>query len=709
MVDWMRIGMNVAIFIVGGFLALCLKPLLSIATVLIMLTILSVFLLGMALPAGWFLSYIGIRLGGMLLFTRIGMAIGFLILGAFLAVIQPAYGDLLLFSMGGVASLMLFSPIITPGGFTRRLKPIRGAARTRGIEVKKIKVKGLLDKNVLTIDHLRSGIIVTGEEAIDVGRLLIYELVKKLGRKVIIIGESSKLIPEGVSKVVGGKADSINVVDDLIKDPNSVEDFVYALALANKLRNDDIPFLLVGAGAVVRDVQAGRISKEDMLNSIPDQIQDRRGVLIKNVLSLCDFIGTSGLSYTSLKDDWSVLYISLRGLPQRQATFAAAYTLYMLRRYDAVLVLHNPERLVMDINLLGYDSRESWERAFHTLTSWKDKGLIIISRSPIASPSLLKLCPVMIATRMPEVPRVEGEWLRSLLINARDLESGELMLSTSNEVVKVKYRAPNPARIPPPKTVKKPVKRLEVAVAAQAGVSSSVEERVEAPPGPTPLEKEYGEKVMDVARLLQSAKSGLERINPEDEALVKQLENKGLLTRFGGTYYTSAMGLELLNEYQKAVKERGMIAVEEGGEEEAQPPAETGVAQTAKPVQTVIDSKEALERLDEWMASYYMAESLFRQGKYAQSIMKSYDFMLNSLKGFYNIEKGHLDDVVEQLNERGVQPLSTREAKDAKTIMIEASKALKEGGRTSLISAQRMLRYAKKVFESLSETGESNR
>jgi hypothetical protein len=52
-----------------------------------------------------------------------------------------------------------------------------------------------------------------------------------------------------------------------------------------------------------------------------------------------------------------------------------------------------------------------------------------------------------------------------------------------------------------------------------------------------------------------------------DVELLKKLEEKGYLTQFGGLYYPSATGLELLNEYQKAVKERGPIVVA-GGEPE---------------------------------------------------------------------------------------------------------------------------------------------
>jgi len=121
--------------------------------------------------------------------------------------------------------------------------------------------------------------------------------------------------------------------------------------------------------------------------------------------------------------------------------------------------------------------------------------------------------------------------------------------------------------------------------------------------------------------------------------------------------------------------------------------------------QTVIDS-EASSRIYEYMATYYMAESLFRQGKYAQSIMNCYEFMVNALKKFYEIEKGHLDDIVEMLSKKGAETgITVQEARDAKTLLIEASKSIKEGRQVSITSAQRMLKYARKVLESLSRIG----
>jgi hypothetical protein len=163
--------------------------------------------------------------------------------------------------------------------------------------------------------------------------------------------------------------------------------------------------------------------------------------------------------------------------------------------------------------------------------------------------------------------------------------------------------------------------------------------------------------------------------------------------------------LELLNEYQKAVKERGPIAVA-GGEPEKREAETTPVREESR--QMVIDHEEALDRIGEHVAGYYLAESLFRQGKYAQSVMKAYEFMVNSLKAFYSIEKGHLDDIVEMLEEKNAEkPLTVNEAKDAKTLLIEASTALKDGRQVSLTSAQRMLRYARKVLDHLSGGGGS--
>jgi len=65
-----------------------------------------------------------------------------------------------------------------------------------------------------------------------------------------------------------------------------------------------------------------------------------------------------------------------------------------------------------------------------------------------------------------------------------------------------------------------------------------------------------------------------------------------------------------------------------------------------------------------------------------------------------------LDDLVETLVERGAEAgLTISEAKDAKTLLIEASNALKEGRQVPITSAQRMLRYARKVLEALQRVG----
>jgi ABC-type multidrug transport system fused ATPase/permease subunit len=713
MVEWRGIALRIGLLAVGCLIALALKP--FIILLVLGLVILAVAMIVFAfIPGGWIVSSLGGRLLSWVLFTRFGLAIILAILG-FLG--SLALGDWVLFLAGGLALMLLAKP---PSIFSRGRQ--KAAQKVQETKIEKFNAGGgLFRKSLLTIDSLESGIIVTGEEANDVGRTLIQE-ARRLGRKVIIIGESSYLVPGNSGRVKASRAEAFNVVDDFLKNPASVEAFTYAFALANKLENDDIPLILVAAHALVRDLQAGNISRDDVIKAIPDQIQDRRGNLIKSVLSLCSFIGSRGLSFTSLGDDWDTLYISVRDLPQRQAVFAMAYSIYMLSGYNAVLVLHNPEKLLPDINLLAYNARESWERAFNTIASWRDRGLglILVSRSPMTSPYLLRLCPTILASRMPEVPgRLDDELMRQVVKAARGIKPGELVASTADRLMVVKYRAPEPAYIPPPKHVEKPQEARAVVTAIVPVGGGAAEEFVEEPKKaePTALEKEFGEKVMDAARILQQARSGLpadlQGAGNLDAGLVKRLEEKGYLTQFGGLYYTSATGLELLNEYQRAVKGRGAITIAEAekpseAREEAQKEAQEG-AREAEARQAILDQEEALDRLGEHVAGYYLAESLFRQGKYAQSVMKSYEFMVNALKAFYSIDKGHLDDIVEALEGRGAEkPLAVNEAKDAKALTIEASKALKDGKQVQLTSAQRMLRYAKKVLEHLSrgESGE---
>jgi hypothetical protein len=703
MVEWGSIAVRIGLLVIGGLIALALKPFITLAILGLVILALAVIIFSL-IPGGWIISYLGGRIATGILFTRFGLTLLLVILG-FLG--SLALGDWVLFLSGGLALMLLVKP---PSILSRGRQ--KASQRTQEARIEKVNAGGgLFKKSILTVDNLESGVIVTGEEAVDVGRMLIRE-ARNLGRKVVIIGESSYLIPEGSGRVKASRAEAFNVVEDFLKNPASIEAFTYSFVLANKLENDDIPLILVAAYNVVRDIHAGNISREDAVKAIPEQIQDRRGSIIKNVLSLCSFIGSKGISFTSLGNDWDILYISVRDLPQRQAVFAMAYSIYMLSRYDAVLVLHNPEKLLPDINILAYNARESWERAFNTIASWRDRGLglILVSRSPIASPYLLRLCPTILATRMPEVPaRLDDELMRQVVKAARGIKPGELVASTSDKLVIVKYKAPEPAYIPPPKPAEKlPEQKILVSVSKES-VKEAVEEQKEEEIKPTALEREFGGKVVEAARILQQARSGLqvsvETAGQVDVELLKKLEEKGYLTQFGGLYYPSATGLELLNEYQKAVKERGPIAVA-GGEPDRREAEPTPVREESR--QMVIDHEEALDRLGEHVAGYYLAESLFRQGKYAQSVMKAYEFMVNSLKAFYSIEKGHLDDIVEMLEEKNAEkPLTVNEAKDAKTLLIEASTALKDGRQVSLTSAQRMLRYARKVLDHLSGGGGS--
>ena len=698
MVEWDKIAVRVGLLVIGGVIALALKPLITLVVLGFAILALAIIIFSF-IPGGWIISYLGGRLAAGLLLTRFGLALILVALGFFGGL---ALGDWVLFLSGGLALTLLVKP---PSFLSRS----RGEAsqRPREAKVERVNAGGsLFRKNLITVDSLESGIIVTGEEAVEVGRMLVRE-ARNMGRRVVVIGESSYLIPEGSGRVKASRAEAFNVVEDFLRNPASIEAFTYSFVLANKLENDDIPLILEAAYNVVRNVHAGSVSREDAVKAMPEQIQDRRGNLVKSVLSLCSFIGSRGLSFTSLGNDWDVLYVSIKDLPLRQAVFAMAYSIYMLSGYGAVLVLHNPEKLLPDINLLAYNARESWERAFNTIASWRGKGLglTLISRSPITSPYLLRLCPTILATRMPEVPaRLEDELMRQVVKVARGVKPGELVATTADKLVIVKYRAPEPAYISPPKPAEKaPEHGIRVSAPEDIEGKSVREERVE----PTVLEKEFGEKVTEVARILQQARSGLqvgvEGAGQLDAELVEKLEGKGYLTQFGGLYYPSATGLELLNEYQKAVKERGPTAVAVREHEKNE--VEKAPAREVPARQILIDQEEALDRLGEHVAGYYLSESLFRQGKYAQSVMKAYEFMVNSLKAFYDIEKGHLDDIVEMLEERGVVTLTVNEAKDAKTLLIEASNALKDGRQVSLTSAQRMLRYARKVLDHLSGGG----
>ncbi|MEM2216640.1 MAG: hypothetical protein QXP57_08780 [Nitrososphaerota archaeon] len=678
-------------FIIGGAVTVfIIGPIMITVIPLLLILLLGLMVASFLIPGGWFISWLAMRTASLPLHFKIGrlvfglflIALGAFFIGlAFGYVAQQAF----LFLSGGIVTMLSF----TPPSFMARQK-IRRRQTTPEVKIDKLKTDSMIGK-ALSMEELRNGVLIVGERCIDIARALIKNIVDN-GLRVVVIGTSSKIIPEGV-KARGGIADKIDVVGDMLNDHRCIESFTYAYSLANRLRNDDIPLLMNACMDSLLEVQSGKLGVEEFLKTLPDKIQDRRASLIKALINITDWFSQEGLKMTEADGEWQVLYISVKNLEYRHAVFAIAYSILTLN-LDAVLVIHSPELLMKDVNLLAYDSREPWERLFNALDEWRLRGLVLVSKSPILSEQVIRLCQTHIASKMSEYFRPLDDRTRQIYEVAKTLNGDEIALYNSKGLFKIKLKnIPEPANIPPPK------KKTTVTVSGEGGEVEEVrgeEKKIE----PTLLEKMFGDRVIDVARILEEARNGLSNVSEKDRELVRELEEKGFITSLGGVYYTSSTGEESLSEYQKAVRERGLLAkpvlekVEEKIEEKIQ-----------ESRQTVIDS-EASSRIYEYMATYYMAESLFRQGKYAQSIMNCYEFMVNALKKFYEIEKGHLDDIVEMLSKKGAETgITVQEARDAKTLLIEASKSIKEGRQVSITSAQRMLKYARKVLESLSRIG----
>lgn len=686
-------------FILGGTIFAMVAPFLSVLAILALIALVLLLIFAAFIPGGWLLGYLATRsVTGLLLFGRIGRTLLLALLFSLISMLlegvlaMPAGG--LAFLLGGMLGVSaLWSP---PHRYRHQTASAEPAKRRKEGLMIELGRGGLLSVEGITRHEFESGVLVVGARARTVARKIVKELVK-MGYRVVIIG-SRRLIPPDVSAELY-EVSAIDVSRDFEEYEESADNMVYALALAHRLKNDDVSNLIPAARLVREAVLGGRVGRGEILQSI--QVQDRRlAPLFANIASLVKSIAPGGL-YTSqiLSSRARVVCVEPIG-PQRDKIFTIAYLLQMLADKEVVLVVEDPELIVKDINLLSYEAREPWEKIYLALDYSKQSGLILVSRDTPKTERVWGLCRTYIFTELSEPPSRAGDRLRTLLPLIKSLKPMEAVISGEGDrrfKVEPVYPAVVEAKIVKPATV------------VASGEGGVVEARPEAggePPAPQPtmLEEAFGERVLDAARILEQARSGLTKLPEEDRELVRQLEEKGYLTSFGGTYYTTATGEEALSEYQRAVKERGPL-IKGVSAKEAEGAGAEHREEHKEAVQTVIDS-EAESRMGEALATYYMAESLFRQGKYGPCVMNCYEFMVNALKRFYGIEKGHLDDLVETLVERGAEAgLTISEAKDAKTLLIEASNALKEGRQVPITSAQRMLRYARKVLEALQRVG----
>lgn len=438
-------------FIIGGIIATFLiHPLVMSAIPIILLLSLGLVILSFIVPGGWFFSWLTFRVISLPLYFKIGRFVFGLIGASLIAfIVGVALGhaarDIFMFISGGLVTLFSFTP-------PSILKSWRQVSKSSELKMKKLKTEKLFGKEVgLEVSDLHAGILVMGEECIDVARALIKNIVDS-GLKVVVIGQSSKIIPED-TKVRGGIVDKIDVVGDMLRESRSIESFSYAYVLANRLRSDIILLMMNACMDNLVEVRSGRLSVEEFFKTLPDKIQDRIVLSMKTVMSVtADWFSKDGLRLTEVIGDWQILYISVRNLPYRQAMFSMAYAILTLN-LDAVLVIHSPEFLVKDINLLAYDSREPWERLFNALDDWRvrGRGLILVSKSPMLSQQTLNLCQIYIASRMSEYFRSLDEKTRIICEASRTLKNGEVVVYDSRGLFKLKLEIPNPANIPPPK------------------------------------------------------------------------------------------------------------------------------------------------------------------------------------------------------------------------------------------------------------------
>lgn len=686
-------------FILGGAAFTAVAPFLNTFIIFALIALVFLLIFAVFIPGGWLFGYFTVRSVTSLLFLgRIGRTLLLALFFSFISILIggaldiPATG--LTFFLGGILGV---SAVWSPQQRYVRPSTTPEPAKKKGRELMiELGRSGLLSVDGITRHEFESGVLVVGARARTVTRKIVRELAK-LGCKIVIIG-SKRLIPPNVN-VEAYEVSAIDVSKDFEEYEESADNMVYALALAHRLKNDDVSNLIPAARLVREGVLGGRVGRNEILQSI--QVQDRRlAPLFANIASLVKSIAPGGLHTSQiLSSKAQVVCVEPLG-SQRDKVFIISYLLQMLVGRGVVLIVENPELIIKDINLLSYEAREPWEKLYLALEYSKQFGLILVSRDTPKTERVWNLCRTYILTELSELPFRVGERSRSLLPLIKSLKPMEAIISGEGDR-KFKVEPIYPVTVEP-----KMVKPVSVTASKEGQL---VETRLEAgegaeAPQPTMLEKAFGEKVLDIARILEQARSGLTNISETDKELVKKLEERGYVTSFGGTYYTTATGEEALSEYQKAVKERGLL-VKQAPTGEAGRAEEVIEVTSRGAVQTIIDS-EAESRMDEVLATYYMAESLFRQGKYGPCVMNCYGFMVNALKKFYDIEKGHLDDLVEVLVQRGAETgLTINEAKDAKTLLIEASNALKEGRQVPLTSAQRMLKYARKVLDALQKTG----
>jgi len=405
--------------------------------------------------------------------------------------------------------------------------------------------------------------------------------------------------------------------------------------------------------------------------------------------SMSKAVARGGLPFSRILEDLGAREVVVveAGGAERTSVFIAAYLVLMASSYISgagervALVLEDPEILIKDINLLSYDSREPWERVYLSLEYLKDLGLILVSRDPPRTERVWQLCGTYILTYLSEVPSRLGAKARELNEALKDLKPEEVLVC-GETVRSFKLEHTRPAPIE--------VSRFEAAEAPRIAVAAGMGE-VEIPQErePTLLEKSFGDDAPEAAAILDKCgrSVSIEELSSHKREVVDKLKELGFIRDdiLVGHAILTEPGERALKEYRDALKTGLRPRITQRPE--------------APPAQTLIDAGEALERVDEVDALYIRAESLWRQQKYVQAVMTAYKYMVQALKKAYNIETGHLDDLVARVGAEGAG-ITVEEAKTAKTLMIAAGR-----GEVGITDATKILSLARKVRARLSALG----
>lgn len=695
--SWMKYPLA---FIAGGLIFSALFPLIRA----LLLSMLIFLMIGLVLALIGFsifwLIYFPVTLLRLFLFGLPGRIARTLILAAIFAVITMVFDSpLTSFLLGGVLGVQLvWSP--TPPRIIGRQRPAPAPSELRrGVDVAIPlgKSGSILPRTEgLTEKELDAGVLVTGLRARTAARTLMLGLLER-GYKIVALG-SRRLAPPHEGVVVYECA-AVDLFEDFKQYDFSPDCLVYALAIANRLRNDDVSMLLPVTRLVWEGVIAGRVEPDQILQSI--EVQDRRlsPLMASIVAAMSRNVKRGGVSASRLVralEEADAVIVEVPGV-ERGAIFMIAYLTLMISnvfariRGRAAFILENPEILVKDINLFGYESREPWERVYLALEYLKGFGLILVARDSPKTGRVWELCGTRVLTYMSDIPREVYRGSRQLEELLEKLRQEEVVVYGESirafRLTHTPARAVEPIRMPEAAALREGV----VVVAGPPAQTAVVERR-----RPTLLEEMFGDDAAEAAAILDKCgrSVSVEELRSYKPEVVEKLKKVGFIRDdiLLGHAILTEPGEHALKEYREALKTG--LAPEPG----PRPPAGAEAA-PSKPAQALIDADEALERVDEVDALYARVESLWRQQKYPQAVMAAYKYMVQALKRAYNIETGHLDDIVQRIGGEAAG-ITLEEAKTAKTLMIAAGR-----GEAGINEATRMVLLARKVRARLSSIG----